>query len=140
MSNFPYTIRNYRPEDLDAFVRLLTEARPPELSGRPARPELIAECLNRPGYSPNKDLFLATASRRLVGYLDIQPEFASQRIILAGWVHPDHRRKGEGLGQNCGVRRPAADVGDDAYDSIEGQGHGIGRAEGVGHQNERPLG
>jgi mycothiol synthase len=94
MSNFRYTIRNYRPEDIEAFVRLLTESRPPGHSAHPPHPEAIAERLNRPGHSPEKDLFLVETNGQPIGYMDIQPELPSQRVILSGWIHPYHRRQG----------------------------------------------
>ena len=95
MSNSPYTIRNYRPADFNKYVLLLDiEAEKLERSGRCALPQLIAENLGRPGYSPEQDLFLVEIAESIVGYMDVVPELTIRRVILNCWVHPEHRRRG----------------------------------------------
>ena len=94
MSNSPYTIRNYRPADFNKYVLLNIEAEKLERSGRCASPQLIAENLGRPGYSPEQDLFLVEIAGNIVGYMDEVPELTIGRVILNCWVHPEHRRRG----------------------------------------------
>ena len=94
MSNHSYTIRNYRPADLDEYVQLITEAEKLEPTGRCISPELISESLGRPNYSPEQDLFIVEIGGKIVGYLDITPEVLIGRIILNCFIYPDHRRQG----------------------------------------------
>ena len=93
-SDFPYTIRNYQSADFGDFVRLNIEAEELEPTGRCISPEAIAERLGRPHYSPAQDLFLVEKGGGLVGYMDLVPELTIGRVILDGWVHPEHRRRG----------------------------------------------
>jgi mycothiol synthase len=50
--------------------------------------------LERPLYNPEKDLFIAEASGRIVGFLNSTPELIMRRVLLDCLVHPQHRRKG----------------------------------------------
>jgi len=94
MSNSPYTIRNYRPADFNRFVLLNIEAEKLEPTGRCLSPQVIAENLDRPNYSPEQDLFVVETAGNLVGYLNVTPEIKIKRFILRGLIHPDHRRRG----------------------------------------------
>ncbi len=94
MSNPPYTIRNYQPADLEAFIHHILEAERREPSGRPISAEAVAGWIRRPAHEPEKNLFIAATGREIVGRLEVRPELASQRVILSGWIHPEHRRKG----------------------------------------------
>ncbi len=94
MSDFSYTIRNYQPTDFNKFVQLSIEAEKAEPRGQQISPQVIAENLSRPNYSPERDLFLVEIAEKIIGYLDISPELAIGRVILTGWIHPEHRRKG----------------------------------------------
>jgi mycothiol synthase len=94
MSKLMYDIRNYCPEDFDEFVHFLMEVRKAEPSLSPSIPWAIAEQLHRPHYNPTKDLFLATAGKKIIGYLDISRETNIKRIVLTGEIHPAKRRKG----------------------------------------------
>ncbi len=94
MSNSPSTIRNYRPEDFNKYVLLNTEAEELEPTGRYVSSQVIAEHLGRPGYSPERDLFLVEIAGNIVGYMDVAAEIAIGRVILNCWVHPEHRRRG----------------------------------------------
>ena len=89
-----YSIRNYRPEDFKEYVRLLALAEEPEPAGRGVSPEDVALSLERPGYSPERELFVAEIGGRLAGYLDITMEFAIGRAILRCWVVPEYRHRG----------------------------------------------
>jgi len=94
MSNSPYTIRNYQPIDFDKYVRLSIEAEKLEPTGRCVSPQVIAENLGRPNYSPERDLFISQIAGNMLGYIDIAPELGIGRVILNCWVHLEHRRRG----------------------------------------------
>jgi len=94
MGNTFYIIRNYRPADFDKYVQLNIEAEKLEPTGRPVSPQVIAENLGRPNYSPEQDLFVVEIAGNIVGYMDVTPELAIGRVILDCWVHPEHRRRG----------------------------------------------
>lgn len=94
MSNSPYIIRNYQPEDLDKLVLLSIEAGKLELGGRVVSPQGIAEILGRPNCSPEQDLFIVEIAGSILGYIDVVPELSIGRVVLYCWVHPEHRRRG----------------------------------------------
>ncbi len=94
MSNSDYTIRNYQSSDFDKFVRLNIEAEKLEPTGHHVSPQLIAENLGRPNYSPEQDLFLVEIAGNIIGYMDMVPERTIGRVILSCWIHPEHRRRG----------------------------------------------
>ncbi len=94
MSNSHYTIRNYQPADFNKFVLLSVEAERLEPTGRYIPPQVIAEGLGRPNYSPEQDLFIVEVAGNLVGYMDVAPELAVKRVVLNSWVQPGHRRRG----------------------------------------------
>jgi len=94
MNDSPYTIRNYRNADFDSFVRLYREAVKDEPPGRTSTREAVADSMKFPGYSPEEDLFIVEACGDMVGYLDVRPELAIERVIISCWVLPGHRRKG----------------------------------------------
>jgi len=89
-----YKIRNYRPPDFDEYVNLHIETERIDRSGRCTSRKLLREYLQRPLYNPEKDLFIAEASGRIVGFLNITPELVTRRVLLDCLVHPEHRRKG----------------------------------------------
>ncbi len=94
MSNFPYTVNNYRPVDFDSYLRLNIEAEKLEPTGRGISPPVLAENMGRPNYSPEQDLFISQIAGSMVGYIDVAPELGIGRVILNCWVHPEHRRRG----------------------------------------------
>ncbi|GAJ08347.1 unnamed protein product, partial [marine sediment metagenome] len=94
MNNSPYAIRNYQPKDFDKYVLLNIKAEKLEPTGRCISPQVIAERLGQPNYSPEQDLFVAEVIGSIVGYMDVAPELSIGRVILDCWVHPQHRRKG----------------------------------------------
>jgi len=94
MSNSPDTIRNYQPADFNKYVLLHTEAEKLEPAGRCVSPQVVAEQLGRPNYSPDQDLFIVEIDEDIVGYMDVKPELTIGRVILDCWVHPEHRRRG----------------------------------------------
>jgi len=94
MSNSAYTIRNYQPKDFDKYVLLNIEAEKLEPTGRCASPQVIAEHLGRPNYSPEQDLFIVEIDGDIIGCIDVAPELTTRRIILDCWIRPEHRRRG----------------------------------------------
>ncbi len=93
MSQQTYKIRNYRPSDFDEYVSLHIEAEKVDQSGLCTSRQTLREYLERPLYNPEKDLFIAESSGRIVGFLNITPELIMRRVLLDCLVHPQHRRK-----------------------------------------------
>ena len=94
MNDSHYVIRNYQPADFNKYALLNIEAERLETTGRCVSPQVIAERLDRPNYSPEQDLFLAELAGNIVGYMDATPELPIGRVILDCWIHPEHRRRG----------------------------------------------
>lgn len=94
MNNFPYTIRNYQPKDFDKYVLSNIKAEKLEPTGRCISPQVIAEHLGQPNYSPEQDLFIVEIDGGIVGSIDVTPELSIGRVILNCWVHPEYRRRG----------------------------------------------
>ena len=93
MSNPPYTIRNYQPEDFDKYVLLNIEAEKLEPTERCTSPQVITERLGRPNYAPEQDLFIVEGAENILGYIDITAELGIGRVVLDYWMHPQHRGK-----------------------------------------------
>ena len=93
MSQQTHEVRNYRPSDFDEYVNLHIEAEKIDRSGLCTSRQTLREYLERPLYNPEKDLFIAEASGRIVGFLNITPELIMRRVLLDCLVHPQHRRK-----------------------------------------------
>ena len=93
MDNPTYTIRNYRTSDFNDYVKLCIAAARLSPAGRECSPQAISESLNRPSYSPEKDLLVAEIAGRVAGFINIIPELETERVILDCLVHPEHRRK-----------------------------------------------
>jgi len=94
MSNSPYTIRNYQPKDFNKYLQLNIEAEKLEPTGRCISPQVIAERLGQPNYSPGQDLFVVETGESIVGYMDTTPELTIGRVILDCWIYPEYRRRG----------------------------------------------
>jgi len=94
VSQQTYKIRNYRPSDFDEYVDLHIEAEKIDRSGRCTSRQMLQEYLERPLYNPEKDLFIAEASGKIVSFLNIKTEMITRRVLLDCLVHPQHRRKG----------------------------------------------
>ncbi len=106
MSNSPYTIRNYQPADFNKYLRFNIEDGKSGPTGHSILPQVIAENLCRPNYSPEQDLFIVEIAESIVGYMDVTPELTIGRVVLDCWVRPEHRKKG--LATNllaCATRR-----------------------------------
>ena len=94
MANGSYTIRNYFPDDFDKYLQLRVESEQLDPSGRFIAARDLSDNIGRPGFAPQKDLFVAESNAKLVGYLSVTLEPGIQRALLEGLVHPRHRRKG----------------------------------------------
>ena len=94
MTDGPYKIRNYHPNDFDKYLRLHVETEPVEPSGRFISTQALSDQLGRPNFTPQEDIFVAEFDGELVGDLSIILEPEIQRALLEGRVHPQHRRKG----------------------------------------------
>ena len=93
-NDFPYTIRNYRPDDFDSYLRLNVEVRKLDSPGSCVLPQTLSERMGMPGYFPEQDMFVAERSGELVGYIDITQELSIGRVVLDCLIHPEHRRNG----------------------------------------------
>ncbi|MBN1657123.1 MAG: GNAT family N-acetyltransferase [Anaerolineae bacterium] len=99
-------IRNYRPEDLAAMVRLNNEADAVDGLERATTIEEMEHEYTWPNFYPETDSFLAfergdgDGVGRLLGYVDFffrSQEGAEDKVFYTwGMVHPDHRRRGVG--------------------------------------------
>lgn len=96
MTKSPYNIRNYRPADFNFFVLLYQEAEQQEPIGRPGTPQAIMEKLCHPDLSPERDLLVVEKTGEIIGFMDVIPELGIKRVIVDGWLRPEHRRKGLG--------------------------------------------
>ena len=96
MNDSPYIIRNYQAEDFHSLIRINMAAEKEAPAGRCVSPQAVAEHMNRPGYNPQRDLFIVETAGSLAGFLDLTPELEIRRAILDCWIQPEHRRKGLG--------------------------------------------
>ena len=94
MSDPPYIIRSFRPEDFAGYVQLNVEAEELEPTGRCTSAQTLSEALGRPKHVAGEDLFVAEAAGKVVGYIDVRSELGIGRAVLDCLVHPEHRRKG----------------------------------------------
>jgi mycothiol synthase len=94
MSNPPYVIRSFRPGDFDSYVQLNAKAEELAPPGRRVSPQALAQWLHRPNHFPERDMFIAEAAGKVVGYIDVGSELGIGRAVLDCLVHPEHRRKG----------------------------------------------
>ena len=94
MSDSRYIIRNYQPPDFNKFVLFNIKAEQIEPAGRSVSPQVIAEGLGRPNYSPEQDLFVVEIDGKILGYMDVLREPAIGRVVLDCWVYPEHRKRG----------------------------------------------
>ncbi|MEE8384962.1 MAG: GNAT family N-acetyltransferase, partial [Dehalococcoidia bacterium] len=94
MKEPPPLVRNYRPGDLAAYVLLHVDAEMADRAGRSTSMTALCEVLGRPGFSPERDLFVAEVDGAVVGCVILTPESGIGRVILECLVHPEHRRKG----------------------------------------------
>lgn len=94
MSHSLYTIRNYRPADFNAFIRLAIEVETMEPMGHCTSPRMLGESLKQPNFFPERDIFIAEINRNIVGFMSVTSEPYAGRVILDCLLHPEHRRQG----------------------------------------------
>ena len=91
-----FSIRNYRPGEIDDFIALYRKCKSPDEKEEDFFHLNLSQGIVKPGYSPEHDLFLAENKGRLTGWLNIVPEMNIKRAILSGSVCPVSR--GHGIG------------------------------------------
>lgn len=89
-------IRNFRPDDIVAYVRLVNEIDELDRLGKATSVERMKEHLGQPGCHPEQNIFLAVENGLLVGYAEVWCELEIGRVVLDGAVHPAHRRRSVG--------------------------------------------
>lgn len=94
MTDSSYIIRNYQPDDFDAYVQLVAEAERTGPTGRCSEAHLIRGMLSRPKYCPDQDLFIVEKAGNIVGYADITAELNIGRVIIDCFVPPDYWKGG----------------------------------------------
>ncbi|MGD2097216.1 MAG: GNAT family N-acetyltransferase [Desulfobacterales bacterium] len=94
MSGHRLIIRTYSEQDFDRYVTLHVESDQLDPADRLAAARRLRDDLGHPKFRPQTDLWLADLNDVLVGCLAIHREPEIGRALLAGCVHPVHRRKG----------------------------------------------
>ena len=94
MTKYTYSIRNYTVEDFDNYIRFYQKIGRTDLEHTPGLALTIAERLNRPGYDPTRNLFLAFRGGDIIAYLDITTETVIKRAVVDCIVLPTQRRRG----------------------------------------------
>ncbi|MGD8991903.1 MAG: GNAT family N-acetyltransferase [Desulfobacterales bacterium] len=94
MSDRSITIRNFLADDFNRYVALHVESGQLEAANRFASAQYLRDNLEHPTFEPQTDLWVADLNGVLVGCLVINREPEIGRALLAGFVHPVHRRKG----------------------------------------------
>ncbi len=104
-------VRNYGPGDLTGYVRLHVDAERVDRAGRRTSMTALCEILGRPGYSPERDLFVAELNGEVVGGVNLTLESGIGRAILECLVHPEHRRRGLATGLCRAAERRGTELG-----------------------------
>jgi mycothiol synthase len=107
----PFTIKNYYPDDLDNYARLLEEIEAHDQAGRYSSKQSLVEDLGHPRFLPETSLFLAGQDGDLIGYFSVFQEPEIGRALLDTAVHPSRRRKGIGTKLFDGAVRQAGRAG-----------------------------
>jgi mycothiol synthase len=94
MSGRHIIIRNFSDDDFNRYVTLHVESGQLDPAGRLVISRQLRDDLGHPKFKPQTDLWVADLSGVLVGCLAINREPEIGRGLLAGCVHPQHRRKG----------------------------------------------
>jgi len=94
MTDFSFTVRNYRPADFDGYVRLHVETERLNSAGGYVSTRCLKEYLGRPNFDPRQDLFVAEMQGNIIGHVSVGLEPGIRRALLDCLVHPQHRRKG----------------------------------------------
>ncbi len=93
MKNRAYIIRNYRPEDFDSLVRLVSRTVDSEEGLHSVSAHDVIEALRHPRHFPEHDLFIAERARDVVGYINVTAELGIGRVVLSYLI--DQERGGE---------------------------------------------
>ena len=94
MSGPSIIIRNFSDDDFDRYVTLHVESGQPDSAGRFTIARQLRDDLGHPKFKPQTDLWVADLNGVLVGCLSINREPEIGRALIAGCVHPLHRRRG----------------------------------------------
>jgi mycothiol synthase len=94
MNKHTFTIRNYHHSDFNKYAGFRMEVEKLEPSAELMTQQHLAEDLDAPKFSPEKDLFVAETAGSIIGYLSAFYEAEINRVLLDCLVHPQHRRKG----------------------------------------------
>ncbi len=92
------TIRNFRQEDITAYVQLVNYIDKVDGLSKATSLEEFKHRIEQPGYHFEEDLFVAEMDGLMVGYAAMERELEIGRVILNVAVHPKHR--GRGMGSN----------------------------------------
>ena len=111
MSFNQWTIRNFQPGDLAAYLRLHRESEKLDRAALPVSEALLTEALGYPAFQPENDLFLVQDAAHVIGYVRVLLEPGIGRALVNGLVHPRHRRKGIGSALFSRAVRHAQDAG-----------------------------
>jgi len=93
MTDPPFRIRAFLPEDFEKIVELEAQGQTLEQACFRTAPLDLAESLSLPNRLPEKDLFVVAASGDIAGYIYVMPELDIGRAILSCFIHPNHGRK-----------------------------------------------
>ena len=106
MSQSSCTIRNYQPDDFNNYFQLQVETEQFDQYGRYVTPRTLKEALDRPQFTPERDILLAELEGKVVGLCNITSELRIGRVLFNFLVHPKYRRKGiaTNLIQNALIR------------------------------------
>jgi len=89
-------VRSYRQSDFAALLRLRNAAAALAADGQYLAAGTLRDSLERPGYRPEEDLFVAGLAGGVIGYADVNVEMSLGRAVVAVYVDPGHRRRGLG--------------------------------------------
>lgn len=89
-------IREYRESDFAALVHLQNAAAALTADGHYLTEQAVQESLERPGYCPEDNLYIAEIAGTVVGYMDACIEPLLDRAIVSAYVEPGERRCGLG--------------------------------------------
>lgn len=90
------TIRNFRQDDLTAYVQLVNYIDKVDGLSKATSVEELKHRIEQPGYHFEEDLFVAEVDGIMVGYAAMERELEIGRVILNIAVHPKHRGRGMG--------------------------------------------
>ena len=94
MTDGSIEIRNYSDDDFERYLKLQVESAQLASEGHFVSALSLRDELGRPNFNPQTDLWLAHLNEKLVGSLSVTREPQIGRALIAGCVHPLHRRKG----------------------------------------------